>query len=83
MTLADLKRDFVERFLNFESLKGLYLLPAGLIGLVVTWTNLQFILHAMGTAYFGYMVVEGLRKIFVNRISQALKVEELKEKRDA
>lgn len=75
------KQDFQERFLNFETAKGIYLLPAGLAGLYVTLFYLQFILQAFGGAIFGYMVFEGFRKITVNRIKQSQKVEELTQKR--
>ena len=81
MFLERFKQDIKERFLNFETIKGTYLLPAGLAGMWVTWTNLQFILHAMGSVYFGYMIIEGARKILVNRVKQKIAQEQLVEKR--
>lgn len=66
--------DFKERFLNFETFKGVYLLPVGLIGLWVTLTHIQYLLYIIGFAYFGYMAIEGARKISVNRIKQQVAV---------
>ncbi len=78
MNWKAIKLDLRERFANFETVKGLYLLPSGLVGLWVVFYHLQFILHIFGLVCFGYMVVEGIRKIGVNRIRQTIKAEELK-----
>lgn len=72
-----IKMDIKERFFNFETVKGAYLLPVGLLGLYITWNYVQFILYAIGFAYFGYMVLEGSRKISVNRIRQQVSVRKL------
>lgn len=81
MNFESIKQDFIERFANFETVKGVYLLPAGLAGLWVVTYHLQFILQVFGLACFGYMAIEGVRKIGVNRIKQALKAEERKIRR--
>lgn len=67
------KRDMKERFLNFETAKGMFLIPAGLAGLYTTWYYTQFIIQVGCSILFIYMSSEGLRKIFVNRIKQAAK----------
>lgn len=71
-----LKQDLKERLLKFETIRGLYLVPAGILGIWVIIYHFQFILHAIGAACFGYMIVDGVRKIGVNRVKQAIKDEE-------
>lgn len=78
-----LKQDFKERFLNFETAKGIYLLPAGCIGIFICWYYQQYFVQAFGTIIFGYMVYEGLRKIMVNRVKQAKARKKLFEEREA
>lgn len=70
--LQRLVQDIKERFLNFETVRGIYLLPAGVIGLYITWSNLQFVIQIAATAGFGYLILDGLRKVFVNRVQQAV-----------
>lgn len=76
-----IKMDIKERFFNYETVKGIYMLPVGLLGLYITWNYVQFILYAIGFAYFGYMTLEGSRKISVNRIKQQVVVRKLIEVR--
>lgn len=85
-----IKQDIIERFFNFESFKGVYLLPCGLAGLFFTYINhgdvgmvFSKIMELGPYAFFGYLVAEGLRKIFVNRVKQAKKKEALLRQRDA
>lgn len=75
------KRDFVERFLTFETVKGSYLIPVGAVGFYLTLTAFQHVFQFAFFAVFAYLVVEGLRKVFVNRIKQTLKSEVLLQKR--
>lgn len=71
MLLADLK----QRFMKFETLHGLYLVPLSIIGLWVTIFHLEYVLHALAAIVFCYGLIEGLRKIFYNPVKkEALKV---------
>jgi hypothetical protein len=74
-------QDFKERFLNFETVKGAYLLPAGGVICYVTLFYLQYVIQAFCLALGVYMMVEGSRKIFVNRVRQKIATENLVEKR--
>ncbi len=76
--MQTIKIDFKERFVNFETVRGLYLAPAGLLGAYIVIFHFQFILQAAGLIGFIYIAVDGIRKIGVNRIKQAIKEEELK-----
>lgn len=78
-----IKRDIVERFLNFETAKGIYLVPAGLLIIYVTIFYIQFILQAVFITGGVYMISEGLRKVFVNRIKQSVAKDKLVEARKA
>lgn len=70
-----------ERFLNFETAKGIYLIPAGIIIIYVTLFHLQFIIQVAGVLFGWYFVSEGLRKVFVNRIKQSIATDKLIEDR--
>jgi hypothetical protein len=74
-------QDFKERFLNFETVKGIYLLPAGGVICYVTLFYLQYVIQAFCMTLGIYMMVEGFRKIQVNRIKQSLATERLKDVR--
>lgn len=64
-----------QRFVKFETLHGLYLVPLALIGLYVTLFHLEYVLHALAAIIFMYAFIEGLRKIFYNPVKkEALKV---------
>jgi len=76
-----LLQDFKERFFTFETVKGIYLLPAGGVICYVTLFYLQYVIQAFCLALGIYMMVEGFRKIQVNRIKQSLAAERLKETR--
>lgn len=72
------KMDFKERFLNFETAKGIYMVPAGFI---ITYAAVYYIAYVIQVA-FGllgwYMFSEGLRKVWVNRVKQDLKKDQMK-----
>jgi uncharacterized membrane protein len=74
-------QDFKERFLTFETVKGVYLLPAGGAIYYVTLFYLQYVIQAFCLALGVYMMVEGFRKIQVNRVKQKIATENLVEKR--
>jgi uncharacterized membrane protein len=76
------KQDFVERYLSFETAKGFYLVPAGLVIIYLSIFFIQYIIQGFAFIFGWYCFSEGLRKIFVNRIKQAAKKEELVLKRD-
>lgn len=71
--LKKFKIDCKERFLNFETLRGLYLTPAGLITCYVSIYHIQYIIQAMGLSFGWYIVSDGLHKILVNRVKQKVK----------
>ena len=73
------KMDIRERFLNFETAKGVYLVPAGAVVCFVTLYYQQHLLTAVGLIFGWYLICEGLRKIFVNRFKQARKEEEIRQ----
>ncbi len=76
-----LKQDLIERLLNFETAKGIYLVPAGVTLLV---SNFFWQQHVWDVAIFllsGYMIFEGFRKIGVNRIKQEIARKKLIERR--
>ena len=72
---------FKERFWTFETVKGIYLLPAGGVICYVTLFYLQYVIQAFCLALGVYMMVEGFRKIQVNRVKQKIATENLVEKR--
>jgi uncharacterized membrane protein len=74
-------QDLKERFLNFETVKGVYLLPAGGVICYVTLFYLQYVIQAFCLALGLYMMVEGFRKIQINRVKQKIATEDLVEKR--
>jgi uncharacterized membrane protein len=74
-------QDFKERFLTFETVKGIYLLPAGGVICYVTLFYLQYVIQAFCLTLGVYMMVEGFRKIQVNRVKQSLATERMKDAR--
>lgn len=76
---AKFKRDFKERFFNFETAKGIYLVPASLAGLYISFFQQQYFIQGFGAIFFGYWFYEGWRKILVNRIKQAAAKKKLEE----
>lgn len=77
------KHDFVERFLNFETAKGIYMVPAGIILTYMAIFHIAFIIQTAAGLLGWYTTSEGLRKIFVNRVKQKVKFEERVRKRKA
>lgn len=65
-------QDFKERFMNFETAKGLYLIPSGIIIVAVTLLWMQYLIQACGILFGVYLIVEGVRKVAVNRVKQKL-----------
>lgn len=73
-------RDFKDRFLKFETLHGLYMVPLGMVGLYVTFKAQQHIFDVIGCLIFGYAIVEGLRLIGYNPIKKAASIVEKRAK---
>lgn len=76
-----IKMDIKERFLNFETAKGMYLVPAGLVTMFVSVYYQQYVIQSLGFLFGLYILSEGLRKIFVNRFKQERKQEEIRQQR--
>jgi hypothetical protein len=76
-----LKQDFIERFLNFETARGIYLVPAGIVIMYLAIFHVNIVIGV--TFFLGglYAVSDGVRKIFVNRIKQKAVRDELLAKR--
>lgn len=72
------KIDFKERFLNFETAKGMYLVPAGAAMLYAAIYYIAFVIQVSFGLLGLYMVIEGLRKTFVNRVKQSLNKDKMK-----
>ena len=65
------RTDLKERFLTYETAKGIYLI-AGAIAITLTMLfYIQYSTYVMYGIIAQYMLSEGLRKVFVNRIKQA------------
>ena len=69
--------DAKERFLKFQTAHGIFLVPAGILVLVVCVFYTQFILHAMAFIIGGSAVIYGLYAIFHNPIKKAINTEAL------
>lgn len=82
MTMKDIKMDLKERFLNYETAKGIYFIFAGLLTIYVSMFYQQYIIQVLGLTWGWYNVSEGLRKVFVNRIKQAVKTKQLEQERE-
>lgn len=77
----NIKREIMERFMTFETLKGVLLLPICAYGAYLTITDLPRAYEYTLLSLYIYGVVEGGRKIWVNRIKQAIASKRLAEKR--
>lgn len=72
--------DLKQRFLNYETAKGLFFVLAGLILTYTAWFYIQFTIQVCATLFgIGFFVVEGFRKILVNRVKQQIKQDQLKQ----
>lgn len=78
-----IKQDFKERFLNFETAKGIYLLPAGCIVIYSAVFYIQFVIQVAAVLSGAYFVYEGFRKITVNRIKEGRAKAKLAKEREA
>lgn len=80
MNMELLKMDLKQRFLNYETAKGLFFVAAGLVITYTAWFYIQFTIQIVATTFgIGFFCVEGFRKIFVNRVKQAIKQDQLKQ----
>jgi len=71
------KQDMKERFLNFETAKGAYMVPAGLVIVYAAVFHIAYVIQVSFALMGWFIFSEGLRKIGVNRIKQAQKKEQL------
>jgi len=78
-----IKQEIRERFLNFETAKGIYMIPAGSVIIYVSVYYQQYLFMATGVIFGWYCVSEGLRKMLVNRFAQARKQKEIADAREA
>lgn len=74
---TNLKTEMKERFLKFETAHGLFLVPAGILVMVVCVFYTQFILHALAFIIGGSATIYGLYAIFHNPIRKAIHTEAL------
>ncbi len=68
-----IKHELIERFTTFETAKGIYLVVLGLALLF----HQQYIISVLALL----AIVEGVRKLFVNRTKQAVRSEQMKARR--
>ena len=67
--------DLKQRLLKFEAAHGLLMVIAAIVGLLVTFWHLEYVLHALAVLLFGITFFWGLYKIFYNPVKkEALKV---------
>lgn len=68
-------REIEQRFLKFETLHALHMIPLSLLGMYVTIYHLEYVLHVIAAQIFTFTLVEGLRYLFYNPVKkEALKV---------
>lgn len=72
MNWKDIKTDLRERLLNFETAKGVYMAPAGAAITYAAVFHIAFVIQVAFGLLGWYIFSEGLRKIWVNRVKQAL-----------
>lgn len=73
-----IKMDLKERFLNFETAKGVYMAPAGAAITYAAIFHIAFVIQVAFGLLGWYIFSEGLRKIWVNRVKQELKRDQMK-----
>ncbi len=82
MTMIEaVKMDIKERFATFETMRGLYRVPAGALILFTVWSHVQFAIQVYFTVQALAMIGDGARKIFANRIKQDIKKKTLMNER--
>lgn len=76
--------DFKERFLNFDTFEGAFIiLPWGLINVYLALTAPEFLWTFNGLAFGSAQIVWALRKILVNPIKKQVKERKLVKAREA
>lgn len=78
MNWTAIKTDLKERLLNFETAKGVYMVPAGLAIAYAAVFYIAFVIQVAFGLLGVYIFSEGLRKIWVNRVKQDLKKDQMK-----
>lgn len=76
-----IKQDLIERFGNWDTVKGIYGLIASIITLYVAITSVNYVIIVAAALWAGYGIVHHLYEAFANPIKAKLKEEELLLKR--
>lgn len=66
------KMDFNERFMNFDTIRGLIKVPVGLTLAYMALYHIQFFFQTCGACAGLYFSIDGLRNIFSNEIKKEL-----------
>lgn len=69
---AAFKLDFNERFMKFDTIRGIIKVPVGLVLAYMAIYHIQFFFQTVGVCAGIYLTVDGLRNVFVNPIKQDL-----------
>jgi hypothetical protein len=75
--LSGLFQDLKERLLKWGAVRGLVLIPLGVVGIWIVMTNFKFILHALAALVFVSAIVEGLYQLFHNPIKKQAALNDL------
>lgn len=80
--ISRLLTDLKERTLKVGTLRGLYLIPLGLIGLWIVVTDFKYILQAIAGLLFVAAIVEGLYQLMHNPVKKQIALNKLVEARN-
>lgn len=64
--------DFSERFMTFDTIRGLMKVPVGLVLAYMALYHIQFFFQTCGVSAGIYLSIDGLRNIFSNEIKKEL-----------
>jgi hypothetical protein len=68
-----IKQDFMERFFNFETFKGIYLIPAGALIIYLAIFHVQYLIQGVGVIFGWYWISIGLYKVGINPVKSDAK----------
>lgn len=74
------KKEFVERFSNFDTVEALYLIPVGAIGLFTAYNDWNY-LKLIALGYFGHMLFTGVYKFVYNPVKKYVNLHKLASER--
>lgn len=75
--IKKIRMDLKERFKSYETVKGAIFLASGLISLYTSLFHIQYIIQTAAVCFSTYFIIEGIRKILVNRIKQKIEADKL------